>query len=350
LRANGAIEGGASGFAIDDEVLVLKKFDSKKVYVVGHVDGIKSCGWRFKLTRGDGLLITPDPSLQIQIYFFNSESALSGSVRCEGGVAYNYAGDACPITEIYDSASQQWKIPVQSSIDPNGYYVRYSVTDGVSTQYPYRYKSEDMGNPLDLIKPGTYTDAIPYLKVGPRIYTPTGVPGPLWPWTGGTGNVPVTCEFVVYSSVPYQVKSLGFNFDVRLANSHNVGGIVIGVTIATAVEGDRCGYTFAYSDGATQDTEDVRIDIGRALGEDFLIPMVLSQSHDLTPSSANVAGNTHSVVVGPAVGTILSTGSLIIDPPGGIEGDEYELTAWTENMIGRIIGLPDPVSYSILVL
>jgi len=45
LRDNGAIEGGAAGFAVGDEVFVLKKFDSKKVYVVGHVNGIKRCLW-----------------------------------------------------------------------------------------------------------------------------------------------------------------------------------------------------------------------------------------------------------------------------------------------------------------
>ena len=44
LRDNGAIIGGAGGFAIDDEVIVLKALDGSKIYVVGHVDGVRKCG------------------------------------------------------------------------------------------------------------------------------------------------------------------------------------------------------------------------------------------------------------------------------------------------------------------
>lgn len=43
LRSNGAVLGGAAGFSEGDEVLVLRKFDWSKVYVIGHVGGIKRC-------------------------------------------------------------------------------------------------------------------------------------------------------------------------------------------------------------------------------------------------------------------------------------------------------------------
>lgn len=44
LRDNGAIEGAASGFAVDDEVIVMVRKDREIVKVIAHVDGIKRCG------------------------------------------------------------------------------------------------------------------------------------------------------------------------------------------------------------------------------------------------------------------------------------------------------------------
>ena len=38
LRDNGAIEGGAAGFAEDDEVVILRKYDDSKIYVIAHED------------------------------------------------------------------------------------------------------------------------------------------------------------------------------------------------------------------------------------------------------------------------------------------------------------------------
>lgn len=43
MRDNGAIEGGAAAFTEDDEVIVLKKYDASKIYVVAHKDGIRNC-------------------------------------------------------------------------------------------------------------------------------------------------------------------------------------------------------------------------------------------------------------------------------------------------------------------
>lgn len=44
LRDNGAIEGAAAGFAVDDEVIVMVRKDREIVKVIAHVDGIKRCG------------------------------------------------------------------------------------------------------------------------------------------------------------------------------------------------------------------------------------------------------------------------------------------------------------------
>jgi hypothetical protein len=43
IRDNGAIEGGAAGFKVDDEVIVLINSDKSVIKVVGHVDGIRAC-------------------------------------------------------------------------------------------------------------------------------------------------------------------------------------------------------------------------------------------------------------------------------------------------------------------
>lgn len=44
LRDNGAIEGAAAGFAVDDEVIVMVRKDREVVKVIAHVDGIERCG------------------------------------------------------------------------------------------------------------------------------------------------------------------------------------------------------------------------------------------------------------------------------------------------------------------
>ena len=44
MRDNGAIEGGAGGFSVDDLVIVLKKYDDSKIYVIAHADGVRACG------------------------------------------------------------------------------------------------------------------------------------------------------------------------------------------------------------------------------------------------------------------------------------------------------------------
>jgi len=44
LRDNGAIEGAASGFAVDDEVIVMVRKDQDVIKVIAHVDGIRHCG------------------------------------------------------------------------------------------------------------------------------------------------------------------------------------------------------------------------------------------------------------------------------------------------------------------
>lgn len=52
-RDNGAIEGGAAGFKVDDEVVVLINSDKSVIKVIGHVDGIRPC-WLVELISAGG--------------------------------------------------------------------------------------------------------------------------------------------------------------------------------------------------------------------------------------------------------------------------------------------------------
>ena len=53
-RENGAIEGAANGFAVSDEVMVLINSSKNIIKVIGHIDGVRSCGgfavFKFSLT------------------------------------------------------------------------------------------------------------------------------------------------------------------------------------------------------------------------------------------------------------------------------------------------------------
>ena len=44
IRDNGAIEGAAAGFAVDDEVIVMKSKVNDTIKVIAHVDGVRHCG------------------------------------------------------------------------------------------------------------------------------------------------------------------------------------------------------------------------------------------------------------------------------------------------------------------
>lgn len=53
MRANGSIEGAAAAFTVGDGVYVMKKYDDSKVYVVGRVDGVKHCDYRYVIFSVD---------------------------------------------------------------------------------------------------------------------------------------------------------------------------------------------------------------------------------------------------------------------------------------------------------
>jgi len=54
IRDNGAIEGAAAGFAVDDEVIVMVRKDQEVIKVIAHVDGVRHCAMYavFTITSG----------------------------------------------------------------------------------------------------------------------------------------------------------------------------------------------------------------------------------------------------------------------------------------------------------
>jgi len=147
LRENGAIQGSAAGFAVDDSVIVQIKYDKSVVRVVAHVDGVRACGFQIKLTRGDETPVDDSLLLSLNVYASN--------------------GTWVNTTHPYDPDTGYSKILFvneEDGQDPLGYWVTYRCQDGLLTQYPYRYKAAEKLHAVDRIRPGSYEDVIPYWK------------------------------------------------------------------------------------------------------------------------------------------------------------------------------------------
>jgi len=137
-------------FAEKDVVVVkFEDSDRNKPVVVGFWDEPKSCGFQLKLTRGDGTLITEASGLLIFINLYNSNNVSLSITTPE----YNVDTEYCSFNLLNSGDA-----------DPDGYWVNYFCTDGIGTQYPYKYKSADKYKNANLISLGIYEDTIPYWK------------------------------------------------------------------------------------------------------------------------------------------------------------------------------------------
>jgi hypothetical protein len=222
LRANGAIQGGAGAFTVGDSVIVAKRKDPDKVYVVGHVGGIKSCGFRIKLTRGDNAPVTQlllggmwitDGDGHISVVAHTYIPGDPGWTITDG--VYSY--DDGSLKFSYDSNTGYWTVYPQT-VSSIGYFVSYGCTDGIETQYPYRWRNSTKGQSADRITPGTYDDIIPIFRIdesyqgvilAPLPSTPTPLTAnyfwldTLYLMPGGSATKKIT----VTSSIPYKVSA-----------------------------------------------------------------------------------------------------------------------------------------------
>jgi hypothetical protein len=225
MRDNGAIEGAAAGFSVGDEVIVLRRFDDSVIKVIGHTDGIRSCGveFHFYLTcHGSAITDVSDDYIYFDIC--NSDGNTIGYYYGYGDYEYSYG-----ITVTYDPDKGYWalKIDNEDDYDPNGYFVSYESDYGICTQYPHKYKTADLQLEADLIQPGTYTDNLPYFN-----YTITyskqkeHLAGPgydLGYFYMDVYNDPLIVTINVDSELPYQIaSSCSCSFDNPSVTSWNV--------------------------------------------------------------------------------------------------------------------------------
>lgn len=129
----------------------------KPLRVMGFLDKPKRCGFRFKLTRGDEKLITEISGLLSYIALYNSDNVYLSITT----PTYT------PVPKTGEDVDGYWSFDLEDSADAdkNGYWIDYRCTDGLRTQYPYRYKSADKAKVDDLIPVGAYEDIIPYWKI-----------------------------------------------------------------------------------------------------------------------------------------------------------------------------------------
>ena len=140
-----------AAFSEDDDVVV--KFEDscpEKPVVVGFWDDPPGCGWRFKITRGDGLVLDDENVPYVSFIVYDSSQTFifpSASPVYSGGYW------------SFDFAEEQ---PLGGDPnDPNGYWVEVYTYHSIHTQYPFEYKDDDMFQSENLIPVGTYEMEVP---------------------------------------------------------------------------------------------------------------------------------------------------------------------------------------------
>ena len=236
-------------FSVGDEVVIeFQGQDWSRPQVVGFKHNPRG-GFEFvfKLTRGDGLLL--DTSTPPSFSLYNSSR--------------NYVDTTDP---VYDESTECWSFSLADpeDADPLGYFVFYDVENGIETQYPYRYKSVDQYQSVDLIPFAAYEDTIPYYKV---LSAPAWTTDPLfyrfYHSTYQTLGNPVTASYSrrIASSVPIAVK-FGFRIEdvgVWIAglygpisgsgNPYNGVVVTSGGVSATRHDGDTNGENYTSEQG-----------------------------------------------------------------------------------------------------
>jgi len=139
----------AGAFSLGDEVLVeFVDQDWSAPRVIGFRKEPRACGFVLHLTRGDGTPADSDmASVNVQVY----------------------DADANPldVTKTWDADLGAWLVTLdnQADYELGRYWVRYSCTAGLTTQYPLRYKTADQWDAADLVEMGVLSDTIPYWSV-----------------------------------------------------------------------------------------------------------------------------------------------------------------------------------------
>lgn len=146
--------------AFEDGDNVLVKFEGQTwegAQVVGFKDNPVACGFQFKITRGDGILITEESGLLDYIELYR-RVGLTTSIT----------------TPIYNPVTEYWSFNLSNieDQDQDGYWIQYSCDDGIVTQYPYQYLPDDKYDVDNKIQFGKYDDTIPFYVIGSQSWQP----------------------------------------------------------------------------------------------------------------------------------------------------------------------------------
>lgn len=200
-------------FDVNDQVPIGKQDEPVEEYDVN----ILSLKLMIRLVRGDGTKVTP--SLNPVITF----------------TPYPGITPLPVIQQTYDSISDIWTIyyspdGVADTANVTG-FLKYVCDDGIETQYPYKYKTADKSNPVNLItfNNDEYTmfDQIPYWKVENLDYDTT--PGLPWSYPdyyateeewieGATSRDQINRFFSDYHCAP-----LNITFDSYIWSRNKIG-------------------------------------------------------------------------------------------------------------------------------
>ena len=217
-QANGSIKGGAAAFGVDDEVIVMCTKDGVPVRIIGFVDGIKSCGFRFKIIwEHDNHVVTD--AMTFEDDYWHAEDFGWGipsfNIRSNKGSSTVFFGDEDWWTEYgleedwgpwedyhenglyaqYDPVSQYWTVPIPEEVrDADGYVISVTITYSINTQFlmpsdynayrylwktgpnesglPYIGQKDGEGKYLYPARPGTYDFYVPYFRITGTTMTP----------------------------------------------------------------------------------------------------------------------------------------------------------------------------------
>jgi len=90
LRSNGAIEGAAAAFSVDDEVIVMLDAGGAPVRIVGFVDGIQPCGGTIVIIVANGQAVAWD---------FHTQAICTGVTDNEGNIVTAWPVEYSTISE-----------------------------------------------------------------------------------------------------------------------------------------------------------------------------------------------------------------------------------------------------------
>ncbi len=135
-RENGAITGGASGFAEQDEVIVMARIESagggySKLWVVGHTDGVKKCSAKYGKVTFNGYDLVQTGNSQIFVLKIQDTDGKVGLIACDRSGRFRFPDDFSSKSKL-----SLWYVGGYANIFHGWYFENlndWTVTGGTAT-------------------------------------------------------------------------------------------------------------------------------------------------------------------------------------------------------------------------